>query len=598
MKKIPQEFIDDLLSRVDIVEIIKSYISLKKVGRNYQACCPFHSEKTPSFVIYYHQQVYHCFGCGAHGSVIRFIMQHEGLSFYDVLQKLSSMVGLTVPTLEKNIANNDKYNNLYKVLQYVARQYHQNLQNNSKAREYLEKRNISSDIIELYNLGFAKKSWDDMTKLVLSKAKDKQQALSLLSETGLYIYNKEKEATGYDRFRNRLIFPIYDIQGRIIAFGGRIIDDNDTPKYLNSPETTLFHKGKELYGLYQVLQRYKNLERVVVVEGYMDVLALMQHGIDNAVAVLGTSLTKYHLYKLLRYSKEVVLCFDGDQAGFKAAVRSLDDLLEILSSDFQIKVAILPNNHDPDSFVKEYGKNKFNQILLNAQSLTIFLLKYVKSQVDLTVIDGKVKFIDLIMPYIEKLNDSTYSEVLIGEAAKISGISYEIIKKRSGENKKIEDKDYIYTKKRELTNFSKLNLVKKALCILLQNPKFIKYVDEQILEVLSRHSELEYVLFRFIYNFVKQNPGTTTASIAESIQQNDNEEYKKEINSLVTKDLMVTGENLSLEFVDILKKIHKKEQQILYRKMLDKISKQNLSNLSDESKRQIKSILMEAKESK
>ncbi len=343
---IPKSFIQDLLNRLDIVDVVERYVPLKKAGANYTACCPFHNEKSPSFTVSQSKQFYHCFGCGAHGTAIGFVMEHGGLGFVDAVEELAQSIGVAVPQeIQTGPAQHKIAPDLYEVMQSAMRYYREQLKLSPRAIDYLKRRGVSGEIAARFGIGFAPEGWQNLASVC-----DYQQAALL--ETGLAI-----EAEGgrrYDRFRDRIMFPIVNTRGQVIGFGGRILDQGE-PKYLNSPETPLFEKGHELYGLFQAQKAIRASGQVVVVEGYMDVVALAQHGIAYVVATLGTATTAYHVQKLLRLSDEVIFCFDGDAAGQRAAWRALENALPQLVDGKRIGFLFLPQQHDPDSYVREHG---------------------------------------------------------------------------------------------------------------------------------------------------------------------------------------------------------------------------------------------------
>ncbi|SHH94945.1 DNA primase [Ferrimonas marina] len=419
--RIARDFIDQLLSRVDIVELIDGRVKLKKAGKNYHACCPFHNEKTPSFTVSQDKQFYHCFGCGAHGNAIDFIMEYDRLEFPDAIEDLASTVGMEV-VREASTPNSQSprtsaprpkggSDDHYSLMQWAARYYQQQLrQHDEKERviDYIKGRGLDGETVQKFGIGFAPPGWDAL----MSQKKGDNRAVHLLAECGMLI---EKEGTGrkYDRFRDRLMFPIQDRRGRVIAFGGRVLGDG-TPKYLNSPETPIFHKSHELYGLYQVRQAHRSPERVLVVEGYMDVVALAQNGIDYAVASLGTSTTAEHIQLLMRTAgSEVVCCYDGDRAGREAAWRALETALPMLKSGKALKFMFLPDGEDPDSLVRQEGKDAFEQRIAEAMPLSDYLFNHQLESADLSSDEGKSRFISGIKPLIEQIADDVLKETLL-----------------------------------------------------------------------------------------------------------------------------------------------------------------------------------------
>lgn len=373
--RIPQQFIDDLLARTDIVDLIDQRVRLKKAGKNYQACCPFHNEKSPSFTVSPDKQFYHCFGCGAHGTALGFLMEYDGLEFLDAIDEMAAMHGLTVPrentgtsSPQQQAAARAERQDLYGLLNDINRFYQQQLRNAPAAIDYLKGRGLSGEVVKQFGIGYVPDQWDSV-KRRYAKNRDTERQLI---DGGMLLQNDNGRV--YDRFRDRIMFPIRDRRGRTIGFGGRVLGDG-TPKYLNSPETPVFHKGRELYGLYEVRQTHRNPERVLVVEGYMDVVALAQYGIDYAVASLGTSTTSDQLQLLYRTTREVICCYDGDRAGREAAWRALENALPLMQDGRSLRFVFLPDGEDPDSLVRTQGKPVFEQLLDNAQDFGDFLFE-------------------------------------------------------------------------------------------------------------------------------------------------------------------------------------------------------------------------------
>ena len=418
--KIPQQFIDELMTRVDIVDVIDARVPLKKGGRDYMACCPFHSEKTPSFSVSQTKQFYHCFGCGAHGTAIGFLMEYEHLGFVDAVQELAGRVGLTVPR-EALAADDSGNQELYDILEQVAAYYRRQLREHSaaaRAVEYLKKRGLSGEIAATFAIGYAPPGWDNVLKAL---GGDAQRELLLL-RAGLLI--DKPEGGRYDRFRDRIMFPIHDRRGRIIGFGGRVLDDS-TPKYLNSPETPVFHKGRELYGLYLARNRVRQLTRLLVVEGYMDVVALGQYDINYAVATLGTATTPEHLDQLFRATPEVVFCFDGDRAGRAAAWRALETALPILHDGRQARFLFLPDGEDPDSMVRQENKAGFEARLATATPLSTFFFDELAKQVDTTSDEGLARLKELAKPLLSKLPEGAFRQLMLERLGGIIGLGSE-----------------------------------------------------------------------------------------------------------------------------------------------------------------------------
>jgi DNA primase len=415
--RIPQAFIDDLLTRTDIIDVIDARVPLKKAGREYKACCPFHNEKTPSFTVSQVKQFYHCFGCGAHGTAISFLMEYEHMEFVEAIEELAHMTGLEVPREKSPDATPPPTQHLYTVLGEVSRFYRQQLRNHpqaTRAVDYLKHRGLTGDIAAHFDIGFAPPGWDNLSKAL---GRDAASRAALL-EAGLLIERDDGSGV-YDRFRDRIQFPIRDRRGRTVGFGGRVLGD-DTPKYLNSPESTVFHKGRELYGLYEARKAVRQLQRILVVEGYMDVVTLAQFGISYAVATLGTATTPDHLERLYRTVPEVVFCFDGDRAGRAAAWRALENALPVLTDGREARFLFLPEGEDPDTLVRKTGKDDFELRITHSVHLSDFLFDHLAGQVDTTSIDGRARLVDLARPLLARLPDSIFRQLMLERLAQIA----------------------------------------------------------------------------------------------------------------------------------------------------------------------------------
>lgn len=411
--RIARSFIDDLIAQADIVELINSYVPLRKAGRNFVACCPFHQEKTPSFSVNAEKQFYYCFGCGAGGNALSFVMAYSNLPFIEAIEELASRLGIGVEYEEGQApsqsatARASEEVSLYDLLQQVAQFYASQLNSRTAepARHYLQQRGINTEMIQQFQLGFAPDAWDSVSKHFGSDAQQQQ----LLMSAGLLVENEQHRR--YDRFRNRLMFPIQDQRGRVIAFGGRVLDDSK-PKYLNSPETTLFHKGRELYGWYQARQN-RALTDIIIVEGYLDVIALAQFDLNYAVATLGTSTSEEHLKRLLRAVDNITFCFDGDEAGYKAAWRALESCLSLMQAGRQIQFALLPDGDDPDSFIRRVGVDSFKIYLQQAKPLSRFLFDHLLKQVNIGSLDGRARLVELAKPLLSRLPEGTYQTLML-----------------------------------------------------------------------------------------------------------------------------------------------------------------------------------------
>jgi len=416
--RIPQPFIDEVVARSDIVELINARVPLKKAGREYKSCCPFHSEKSPSFWVSPDKQFFHCFGCGAHGTAIGFLMQYEKMEFVDAVADLAQRAGLELPR-EALGPRESGSADLHEVMARVARFFEQNLADNARAQKYVAARGIDAKTRGRFSLGYAPDSWDALLNRFAAEEDQRRQ----IRELGLIIERDtrggERAAGFYDRFRDRLMFPIRDSRGRVIGFGGRIIDQGE-PKYLNSPETPLFHKGRELYGLYEARQARSDFKRLMIVEGYMDVVRLHQAGICYAVATLGTATTQEHLNKIFRLTSEVVFCFDGDRAGRQAAWRALENSLSLAKDGRELKFMFLPDGHDPDTLVGAEGSEAFEKRLNQALPLSEYLIQELAAQVDLGHVDGRAKLKALAAPLFARMPEGIYREMLAdGLAARV-----------------------------------------------------------------------------------------------------------------------------------------------------------------------------------
>jgi len=423
--RIPRQFIDELIARTDIVELIGARVPLKKSGREYKACCPFHTEKTPSFWVSPDKQFYHCFGCGKHGTALGFLMDHDHMAFPEAVEELAMRLGLEVPqegTAERSAPRAEEP--LYELMARVAGFYSEQLTREPRVRDYLAKRGLVPVTLERFGIGYAPNSWNEVLRRFGASDGERRR----LAEAGLIV---ERERGGgretdryYDRFRDRVMFPIRDARGRVIAFGGRIIDAGE-PKYLNSPETVLFHKGRELYGLYETRRARRALDRLVVVEGYMDTVSLHQSGIDYAVATLGTATTAEHFRRIFRLVPTVVFAFDGDRAGRAAAWRALQQALPEAREGREIRFLFLPQGHDPDTLVLAEGRAGFEQRLATAVPLSEYLVRELSEQSELGSADGRARFAEQARPLFLRVPEGVYRELLLERLAQVVGLSPE-----------------------------------------------------------------------------------------------------------------------------------------------------------------------------
>jgi len=495
---IPDSFIEELLARSDIVELVERRVPLKRSGSEFQACCPFHDEKTPSFTVSPKKQFYHCFGCGAHGSVIGFLMQYEGLEFLDAVEELARAAGLEVPTGGKQPQRVDT--GLYDILKSCAKFYVDELRKNPEAVDYLKGRGLSGEVCRDFDIGFAPTGWDGLIKKLGTDAK----RMDLLKQAGMLSIGN---SGAYDKFRNRIMFPIHDRRGRVIAFGGRALTD-DGPKYLNSPETTLYHKGRELYGLYLARQRSSRLDHIIVVEGYMDVVALAQFGFKNVVATSGTATTASQVELLFRSADSVVFCFDGDKAGRQAAWRALEATLPKLRDGLQAKFLFLPDGEDPDSMVRKHGEAVFAQHIENASPLSEFFFDHFTADIDLGSLDGRAKFVEKAQPYIETLPLGGFRDMMISQLESRSfhklnrHVQGPVVASRANDDrgKPIQTRTPL----------------RVAMAHLVQNPAMVEKLEKIDEFAGPRNSDIQGIeIFRELVDFCVQRPNITTAQLLE-----------------------------------------------------------------------------------
>ncbi|TAA47217.1 DNA primase [Corallincola spongiicola] len=546
---IPREFIDDLLARTDIVEVVDSRVRLKKAGKNYGACCPFHNEKTPSFTVSQDKQFYHCFGCGAHGNAIDFIMEYERLEFVDAIDELAGQMGLEVPREQRSgkspqakQASAEQKRDGYELMEQLARFYQAQLRqnpNSKKVVEYLKQRGLSGETARDWEIGYAPADWDGVFKAFGHTAQQQEQLLSL----GMLIENDNKRR--YDRFRDRVMFPIRDKRGRVIGFGGRIIDDG-TPKYLNSPETPLFHKGLELYGLYQVKEAERKPKQVVIVEGYMDVVALSQYEINYAVASLGTATSREQLQTLFRLTDKVVCCYDGDRAGREAAWRALENALPLLKDGIQLRFVFLPDGEDPDSLVQAQGKAAFEQIIDDAQPMADFLFQQLTAQVDMNQQEGRAKFAQLASPLISKMPDGVMREMMTDKLCQRLAMPRETLEKLLTPAQ--EDI------KKQPTAQQKRTPVRTAIATLLQHPELGQTEQVKALHGIDAFADITMPGVPLLKRLIEQTIAEplTTARLLERWRETP--EYSS-LAKLASWELHVDEESCEPHFFDTLEKL-------------------------------------------
>jgi len=537
--RIPSQFIDQLLSQADIVDIINARIPLKKAGREFQACCPFHHEKTPSFTVSPTKQFYHCFGCGAHGSAISFLMEYDNLAFPDAVEEVARQVGIEVPR-DNNDHQGPDYRPLYDLLEQCQKLYSWQLRHHPdapKAVEYLKQRGLSGEVAATYHIGYAPSGWDNLLKEI---GKNDTQ-ISQLIETGMVTKNENKQ---YDRFRDRIMFPIRDRRGRVIGFGGRILGD-EKPKYLNSPETPVFHKGRELYGLYEARQAQKQIDRLLVVEGYMDVVAVAQFGINYAVATLGTATTDQHLELIFRTTQHAVFCFDGDRAGKAAAWKALETALPHMRDGKQASFLFLPDGEDPDTLIRKEGKAAFEERINNALPLSEYLFEKIAEQVDMRSLDGKAHFAELIKPHLERLPEGIFKDMMMQKRDETIGIHQQ---GQASPREKFPRAD----KKQSKTGLNTIPPVRRAIALMLHFPA--ECTDTTIAEDFYNSDHPGLPLFCQIHDFIAQHPETSLGSILEHWRGTPESQHLHKISQL---ELDILPEDVTSQFEGIIRQIQK-----------------------------------------
>ncbi len=489
--RIPQNFINDLIDRLDIVDVVERYVTLKKTGKNYSGLCPFHDEKTPSFSVSPDKQFFHCFGCQESGTALTFVMKFERLEFVETVEMLAQQLGLEVPR-ERGLGPEKKVDTgLYDVLASTERFYRQSLKGADHAVEYLKQRGLTGEIARDFGIGYAPEGWQNLMQGLDGANEEK------LIEAGLVIRNENGRT--YDRFRDRVMFPIRDTRGRVIGFGGRKLAGVDGPKYLNSPETPVFHKGNELYGLYEARKALRSIDKLIVVEGYMDVVALAQFGIANTVATLGTATGTGHFQKLYRYTDEIVCCFDGDSAGRQAAWKALDNALPALNEKRQLKFIFLDDGEDPDSLIRVQGGQHFQGMVEHALGALEFLLQRLTSGLDLDSLDGRARFAGLAAPYVERIPEGLLREMVAQRVRELAGME-----SASGSPRVPRSQPRAI-----LQAFNKVS--ERLLTLVVKHPGFWFTVDAESREDLLRADEEEFI--PLVLRYIDENPETDTEEL-------------------------------------------------------------------------------------
>ena len=625
MARLPQAFIDQVLDRTDIVDVVDRRVKLKKAGKNYSACCPFHQEKTPSFSVNPEKQFYYCFGCGAGGNALGFIMDYERMEFREAIESLAQAAGIDLPTEEvDNAPQVDHQKPLYESMERATKLYEGLLrQHKDRGRvvEYLKNRGLSGEIARDFRLGFAPEGWDNLMQTLVD-----EDSVGHALTAGLLIENDKGRR--YDRFRDRVIFPIVNQRGKVIAMGGRVLGDSK-PKYLNSPETPLFSKSHELYGLHHIRKFAKNLSRIVVVEGYMDVIALAQFGIHYAVATLGTSVGKPHLELLFRRVEQVVFCFDGDEAGRKAAFRGMEAALPMMEDGRQVKFLFLPEGEDPDTVVRSKGAKHLEHMFDTAAPLEQFLFEQMGTGIDLTTMDGKARLSKLVAPYINQIPDGVYKTLLFKSLAERTDMDVESLRRlrevqESPNNAEPASQPYTDVASppdedeygqfgsaplRDFddadpyadmvavadidsgfdTGFSDGVLMRALGLIALHPPAALLVADE----ILPDSSDRTTNLLREVVTLVRETPDMSTAALLGYWTNTDEGEA---LSAAAAKEVIDTENEINEHLVAILNKLSRDRRVNLLRTRAHELKSVPYTELNNEQKRELVSLTTEIRQ--
>ena len=566
--RIPEKFIDDLLARVDIVDVIQERVPLKKAGRDWSARCPFHDERSPSFTVSPAKQFYHCFGCGAHGSAIGFLMSYDRLEFPDAVEELASRAGIKVPYEGGREAPREDATDLYAVLESAASFFRRELGANETARAYFADRGLDDATIAKFNLGYAPDQWDALKNALGTSA----QRIALMEKTGLL--TSGERGSKYDRFRRRMMFPILDRRGRTIAFGGRVLVREDTPKYLNSPETPLFHKGRELFGLWQVREAHQKIPRIIVVEGYMDAISLHQFGVPQAVATLGTATTRDHAEILFRQCADVYFCFDGDRAGRQAAWRAVESVLPRMRDGRQALFLFLPDGEDPDTLIRAEGTQGFEERLKNATPLSEFFFAEIGKDVNLASLDGKARLAERARPMLAQIPDGAFRDLMLAELDRVTGVHIEVAAPVSDT-----------PSPRSPARPQQRSLVRSAVALLVQNPQFATAIEPPWTFAELRQPGIPLIVE--LIALCRDRPEITTGALIEHFAERDE---AKALQKLAIMDFPGGEDEARTEFLDALRQLERQTQLQRRGEIEAKIRDVGLLALSETEKSELRSL--------
>ena len=581
---IPPEFIEELLARTDIVEVIEARVQLKKSGQNYSGLCPFHQEKSPSFSVSQDKQFYYCFGCQASGSALKFLMEYDRLDFISAVEYLAGRLGMEVPRDRRGDDGgaSAKRKSLYDILEQSSVFFREQLRSHSskdRAVQYLKGRGVTGEIARDYAIGYAPPGWDNlMKKLAVSNA-DRQ----LLIDAGMLTDNPEESKT-YDRFRDRVMFPIRDLRGRTIAFGGRVLDDEAKPKYLNSPESPVFHKSKELYGLYEARRRVRSLKKMVVVEGYMDVVALAQYGIGYAVATLGTATSTDHLERLFRIVPTVVFCFDGDEAGRNAAWKALRAAIPAMTDGCSARFLFLPDGEDPDTFVRQNGKEAFEAAIDESLGFSEFFFQSLEADLDMQVAEGRAALSKAAVPFIAELPEGVLKQLVIDELSHRTGLATERLVDAAGLDQQAPARPVGTERVQQQRRLKLSRLGEHALTLLLRQPDIANLLDADDLAKLE--GETAWQILVEVIRWVQQSEEVSTILLLSHYQDGP---YFQFLKQLAENDPMLTQDQIAEEFLGTLRKMVSEEDTQKKQMVIDDLVAKKPSDLTEEERQLLRS---------
>ncbi|KFN48164.1 DNA primase [Arenimonas metalli] len=572
MARLPDAFIDDLLARTDIVEVIGTRVPLKRQGREYSARCPFHDERSPSFTVSPTKQFYHCFGCGAHGTAISFLMNYDRLEFLDAVEELAKRAGIEVPRDTRQAHQGNESRELYAALEAAAKFFVQQLAGSTKARDYLARRGVDAENQARFGIGYAPDGFNGLKDALGTD----ERRLNLLDKTGML--SRSDSGRVYDKFRDRVMFPIHDRRGRVIAFGGRVLDKDDGPKYLNSPETALFHKGRELYGLWQVRQAHSKIPKLVVVEGYMDVVALFQFGVNTAVATLGTATTPDHAELLFRNAADVYFCFDGDRAGRGAAWKALESVLPRMRDGRQAFFLFLPDGEDPDTIVRKEGAAGFDARLAQATPLSEFFYAELSKDVNLAGMEGKARLAERAKPLLAGIPDGAFRDLMQQRLTELTGVG-----QRAAAAPAPQPTPSM--RGRGGAPAPKISLVRAAIALLVQQPALAEAIEPPYRFGILRQPGIP--LLMELIELARARPGISTGGVLEHFAER---EEGAALQKLAVQSFPGEVATLRQEFLDALAQLDKQTRQQRLEELQARINEVGMSGLGDAEKAELRDL--------